>query len=212
MQYLSGVTFPQQTFTPSEWGQMFEAVLADGILRGCAVTYSGAKVMIAEGAMIVKGRLIEIPSTVTETTAPTYPSGYGRVKVIIDTTNASTASLNQQAFVDTEYSSSETFPSLVQNDINDGGTKYEVELAIVKYTSGSITSLTQKLGSVFGANKLIGSDASGRLAAVDVDLSYLEGITSDVQTQLNSKQGAITYGTTDPTGGSEGDVYIKYSE
>jgi hypothetical protein len=125
MQYLSGVTFPQQTFTPSEWGQMFEAVLADGILRGCAVTYSGAKVMIAEGAMIVKGRLIEIPSTVTETTAPTYTSGYGRVKVIIDTTNASTASLNQQAFVDTEYSSSETFPSLVHNDINDGGTKYE---------------------------------------------------------------------------------------
>ena len=212
MQYLTGITFPQQTFTPAEWGMMFEAVLADGILGGCAVTGSGTDVNIAAGAMIVKGRLITIPSTVTESTNPTYPSGYGRVKVVIDTTNASTTLLNQQAYVDTEYSASETFPALQQDDINGSGTVYEVELAIIQYTGGAISDVTQKLGAVFGASKLIASDANGRLSDAGIDLADLTGLTSNVQSQLNAKQGTITYGTSDPAGGSTGDVYIKYSE
>ena len=197
MQYLTGITFPQQTFTPAEWGQMFSAVMADGILNGCAVTGSGTNVNLAAGAMIIKGRLIEVPSTVTESTSPTYSSGYGRVKVCIDTTNTSTSLVNQQAYIDTEYSSS--------------GTLYEVELAIIRYSGGSIAEVTQKLGAVFGANKLVGSDASGRLGDAGISLTDLSGINSNVQTQLDGKQSKITYGTADPAGGSTGDVYIKYS-
>ena len=212
MEYLSGVTFPQQTFTPSEWGQMFEAVLADGILRGCVVTASGTNVYISEGALIIKGRLIEIPSTVTEATTPTYNNGYGRVKVCINTTNSSTTLLNQQAFVDTEYSSSTTFPALTQDDINDGGTLYEVELAVLTYTSGSISDVSQTLAAVFGANKIIGTDANGRLNDSGISSTNLSGLTSNVQTQLDNKQSKITYGTADPTGGNVGDVYIKISE
>lgn len=212
MEYLQGVTFPQQTFTPSEWGQMFEAVMADGILRGCSVTASGNTVNIAKGAMIIKGRFIAIPSAVAEVTSPTYPNGYGRVKVCINTNNASTETVNRQAFVTTEYASTNSFPSLTQDDVNDGGTLYEAELAVVQYSGGSISSITQTLGPVFGADQLIGSDSNGRLTAVDVNLSYIENISSDVQTQLDSKQPRITYGTADPTGGSTGDVYIKYTE
>lgn len=225
MQYLTGVCFPQQTFTPAEWGQMFEAIMADGILRGCAVTVSGQNVYIAPGAMIIKGRLIEIPATVTEATNPTYANGYGQVKVCINTTNPSTTLLNQQAYVNTVYSSSQTFPALTQDDINGTGTLYEVELAILTYSSGSISASTQKLGGVFGASKLIASDANGRLSVSNVNQSYINTLTSNAQTQINTinsninsltttvngKQKAITYGTTDPTGGSNGDIYIKYS-
>ena len=211
MQYLTGITFPQQTFTPAEWGQMFSAVMADGILNGCAVTGSGTNVNLAAGAMIIKGRLIEVPSTVTEATSPTYSSGYGRVKVCIDTTNTSTSLVNQQAYIDTEYSSSETFPALTQQDLNGSGPLYEVELAIVRYSGGSIAEVTQKLGPVFGANKLVGSDASGRLGDAGISLTDLSGINSNVQTQLDGKQSKITYGTADPAGGSTGDVYIKYT-
>jgi hypothetical protein len=210
-QYLQGVTFPNQTFTPSEWGQMFEAILPNGILRGCAMTSSGTSFNIAKGAILLKGRLIVIPSTVTESTSPTYPDGYGRVKLCINTSNTSTSLVNQQAYITTEYSSSSTFPSLTQQDVNDGGTTYEVALATLKYSGGSISTVTANLGRPLTASKLVKTDSSGKLTASTVNESYLTGITSDVQTQLNAKQKAITYGTSDPSGGSNGDIYIKYT-
>ena len=39
----------------------------------------------------------------------------------------------------------------------------------------------------------------------------LDGISSTDITNWNGKQKAITYGTTDPSGGSVGDIYIKYT-
>lgn len=176
MQYLQGVTFPHQSLTPKEWGALFENVVNDGILKGCAVTASGANVYISPGVLVVKGRLIRVSGTVTEETTPTYSDGYGRIKVCINTSNESTESINHQVFIVTEYSSSETFPNLTQDDINDSGTLYEVELARFQYVSGSISTVTEKLPIV------------------------------------DSKQKQITYGTADPTGGSIGDIYIKYTE
>ena len=44
----------------------------------------------------------------------------------------------------------------------------------------------------------------------DLLLGYIDGVTSNVQTQLNAKQKKITYGTKNPSGGSTGDVYIQY--
>ena len=212
MEYLSGVTFPQQTHTPKEWGHIFSKLVPDGILRGCEVTASGTSVYIDVGALMICGRLIEIPSTVTEVTNPTYPNGYGQLKVCIDTTNPSTTLLNQQAYVDTVYSSTTTFPTLTTDDINASGSLYEVELAILAFSSGSITDATMTLGNCLGSDKLLGSDANGMMINADIDTSYLSGVNSNIQTQLNGKQPLITSGTTDPTGGSDGDIYIKYSE
>lgn len=46
------------------------------------------------------------------------------------------------------------------------------------------------------------------------ELSYLSGVTSNVQTQLNGKQGTITYSTTDLTAGTSslatGSFYAVY--
>lgn len=63
------------------------------------------------------------------------------------------------------------------------------------------------------ANRVMISNKSGDLAVSAVtttELGYIDGVTSNVQTQLNAKQKKITYGTGNPSGGSTGDVYIQY--
>lgn len=63
------------------------------------------------------------------------------------------------------------------------------------------------------ANRVMVSNGSGDLAVSAVtttELGYIDGVTSNVQTQLNAKQKKITYGTGKPSGGSTGDVYIQY--
>ena len=63
------------------------------------------------------------------------------------------------------------------------------------------------------ANRVMISNGSGDLAVSTVtttELGYIDGVTSNVQTQLNAKQKKITYGTGNPSGGSAGDVYIQY--
>lgn len=63
------------------------------------------------------------------------------------------------------------------------------------------------------ANRVMISNGSGDLAVSAVtttELGYIDGVTSKVQTQLNAKQKKITYGTSNPSGGSAGDVYIQY--
>lgn len=48
------------------------------------------------------------------------------------------------------------------------------------------------------------------------EISYLAGVTSNVQEQIDklsqNLQSKITYGTESPDGGSNGDIYIQYAE
>lgn len=43
------------------------------------------------------------------------------------------------------------------------------------------------------------------------EITRLHGLTSSVQEQLNAKQKSITSGTAAPSGGADGDVYLRYS-
>lgn len=43
------------------------------------------------------------------------------------------------------------------------------------------------------------------------ELNALSGVNSNIQNQLDALRGKITYGTTAPAGGSNGDIYIQYS-
>ena len=92
-------------------------------------------------------------------------------------------------------------------------------MGIIGYTDSTITSFNQTLSSAavkmsgLGVNKAVVTDGSGNLITAETtatEINYISGVTSKVQTQLNDKQKKITYGTSAPTGGAEGDIYIKY--
>lgn len=69
---------------------------------------------------------------------------------------------------------------------------------VVTLSSLGVTSTAAEL------NKLAG------VTATTAQLNFVTGVTSAIQTQLNGKQKTISYGTANPSGGVDGDVYIKY--
>lgn len=95
-------------------------------------------------------------------------------------------------------------------------------------TSNVQTQLNAKQATITGgattiassdltADRALISDGSGKVAISEVtstELGYLDGVTSAIQTQLNAKAPAYTYGTTDLTAGSSalasGTLYFVY--
>jgi hypothetical protein len=95
--------------------------------------------------------------------------------------------------------------SVAELNILDGVTATTAELNIMD----GVTATTAEI------NKLDG------LTATTTELNYVDGVTSSIQTQLNSKQATLTsssngYGTrtvstSNPSGGSDGDIWYKVS-
>lgn len=182
MEYLKGIDFDAQSVTPKNKGKLQSKMLGDCILNGCAVTFSGANVYIAAGQLLIDGRQIEIASSITLVTSTPNANGYGRVKIVIDLTETSSSTVNHQAKAEIDYSATEDFTALTKNDINVSGTKYECEFAIITFEASMISAVTAALNEA-----------------------------TAIQPQLNSKQKAITSGTSAPSGGSDGDIYLQYT-
>jgi len=159
---MNGITFEQRNVRALDDARIYESLYEDGILRGCAVTFSGASLTIGAGAMLIRGRQFAIDTAQTFAASPTYPNGYGRLKLTIDLAAAPSASSASQWAVSWQYASTNSFAVLVQEDINNGSdTDYEVELCRVKFTAGSIESILSQIGrvavlsGVFGLGKPI---------------------------------------------------------
>lgn len=221
MQYLKGIVFDNQTMTPKAFARALEMCLTDGVLQGCAVTSSGTNVTVGAGYLMVKGRIIQVTTAATEATSPTYANGYGRLKLSLDLSQTSSSTINHQAAISVEYASSEDgFSALTQNDINGSGTLYEVALAVFKYSSSVISQLTQLLGvatprQALTASRAVVTNSAGDLAASDItasEIEYLDGVTSNIQTQLNAKQKTIPYGSSVPAGLANGDLFLLTAE
>lgn len=170
----TGVTFAEQRVTPSNDASVRRALMSDGILTGCAVTYVGTTLTMAAGQLMICGRQILHPSTqnwpISEAT-----SGYARVVLTIDLTRTSTKETFDQVNSTIEYATAETgFRSLTQSDINASGTVYEVVLCVVALGTGGITSIISQLGqcSGTGSAKTQYVESSGQ----DADDYYASGV------------------------------------
>lgn len=98
---------------------------------------------------------------------------------------------------------------------NDLATRDAANAHPTSAITGLDTALAGKEALVnLTANRALISSATGTLAVSAVtatELGYLDGVTSAIQTQLNAKQKSITSGTASPSGGVDGDIYIKYA-
>jgi hypothetical protein len=63
--------------------------------------------------------------------------------------------------------------------------------------------------AIFDANKRVKSGNTSTYPSL-TELSYVKGVTSAIQTQLDNKQKTITSGTAAPSGGADGDIYLQY--
>lgn len=139
---IRGVTFDNQEVAASDHGTLYKNILnTDGIISGCAVTFSGSVATIAAGYLMVAGRLIQL--TVAETLTVAASGNYARIIVNIDTSQTATTSSFEQVSFSVDYAASpDGFSPLTQQDINaGGGNTYQAALAILTLSGANITAI-----------------------------------------------------------------------
>lgn len=144
----TGVTFAEQKITPSDDAIIRRAILPDGILTGCAISYSGSTLTMAAGQLMVCGRQIRHPSAQNWAVVDAN-SGYARLVLTIDLTRTATKDTFDQIVESIEYATAvDGFPELEQADINTTGTRYQVAVCVVSLGTGGITGIVSYLGTV----------------------------------------------------------------
>ena len=189
-EFFSGITFPWQKVTPSDDAAIRRAVLADGILSGCALSYAGSTLTMGAGMLIACGR--QFRHTAAQNWAVIgATSGYARLVLTIDVTRASTKDSFDQILDTIEYASSlDGFLQLKQNDINESGTIYQMAVCVVSLGAGGITGILHKLGGNTVSTVLPASGWSNNQQTVPVlgvSADYAIAVTADETDAANSE-------------------------
>lgn len=143
---LTGITFANQKITPSDDGRLYGAMLADGILTGCGITFAAATLSVAAGSLLIGTRELRTSGETLSVTGAT--SGYARVIIDIDLTRAATKTSFEQAQFQIQYAASlDAFASLEQQDINTAGTHYQAAFCILSLGTAGITGVVSSLAS-----------------------------------------------------------------
>lgn len=143
---LTGITFANQKITPSDDGRLYGAMLADGILTGCGITFAAATLSVAAGSLLIGTRELRTSGETLSVTGAT--SGYARVIIDIDLTRAATKTSFEQAQFQIQYTASlDAFASLEQQDINTAGTHYQAVFCVLSLGTAGITGVVSSLAS-----------------------------------------------------------------
>lgn len=143
---LTGITFANQKITPSDDGRLYGAMLADGILTGCGITFAAATLSVAAGSILIGTRELRTSGETLSVTGAT--SGYARVIIDIDLTRAATKTSFEQAQFQIQYAASlDAFASLEQQDINTAGTHYQAAFCVLSLGTAGITGVVSSLAS-----------------------------------------------------------------
>lgn len=143
---LTGITFANQKITPSDDGRLYGAMLADGILTGCGITFAAATLSVAAGSLLIGTRELRTSGETLSVTGAT--SGYARVIIDIDLTRAATKTSFEQAQFLIQYAASlDAFAALEQQDINTAGTHYQAAFCVLSLGTAGITGVVSSLAS-----------------------------------------------------------------
>lgn len=163
------ITFDEQIARAKDDGGVYRNIYPhDGLLWGCAVTTTSTQIEIASGLLTLCGRMIWVDGKTDFPLQEPIQNGYAQLKAKIDLNNANTQEECAQFATEVVYSTTASFPELIQEDINNTGKKYEQELAVVKIENGNITGITRKL-----VNAGVDAEKLGGIAA-EKTLQYRE--------------------------------------
>lgn len=138
-----GITFSEQLTTSGDFAHFQNTFLdrACGITKGCRVTSDTEKVYISAGYFVVAGRFINITGVHEVTTNGPTDVGelYCSLVFEVDLSQFNTVDkFNQGAFK--IVTSIVAYPTLVQQDLDAGGTIYQMPFARFKNTVSGITN------------------------------------------------------------------------
>ena len=177
MSNLKGSFFPYQVIPSKALGALGAKAVRDGVLTGCAVSFTGTALTVGKGFLVACGRVMEVPGAVT-LAIDGATSGYARVSVLIDTTKTSTRDAFEQADFLVEYSSTEDgFTEAYAEDINLDGTLYQLVLCVVSLSAAGVSAVVEAAEeAAAGGLKTIWENAapSSRFAAQTLTLPGIE--------------------------------------
>lgn len=147
---IRGMNFSYQQVRPEDDGRLYENILKDGILSGCALSSAGATLALATGYIMMCGRLIRINfATLFDLSQET--SGFARVLLQIDLSGTATESEFSQVSAIIQYAASEAaFAELTQDDINSGAETgiYQQQLALCSLSVSGIASILKSMPAI----------------------------------------------------------------
>lgn len=128
---INGITYDLQNVTSADMAHMYWTMLGlrDGISSGCSVSISGNTIYITPGYFEARGHLTKLTGE-TSVTVPTVASGvlYCSLVYEIDLSqSASESEFTQGSFK--IISSASGYPALTKEDLDNGGTTYQMEFA-----------------------------------------------------------------------------------
>ena len=167
---IRGVTFSRQSVSSNDDAHVYNLILGgmNGKSSGCEMTFGTDDIYISKGYFFAASRLVNIPSTETIST-PVVSSGtrYCRLVFEVDLAKTNTDSEFAQGYFKILQATTD-YPSITQEDLNNGGNVYQLPFA--KFTKtvtgiGSFTSELNTIGNVTGDATIYvskgGNDASG---------------------------------------------------
>ena len=204
---LAGYTYDSQLFT-SEAFRKFQNEFIDGncgVLDGMSVTTTNTTATIADGWAIIKGGLLREQGG---TTLSLTNNGYYIVALQIDLSQTNTETdFNQGSLV--ALRGTNDYPTLVQQDLTDGGTMYQMGLAKFQKTDNGIsnfedirpnlnwtslyTKYAQELQSLEDLSSVITTDGNKTITgSLEVQGGITGNLTGNVTGNVSGSAGSCT--------------------
>lgn len=211
---LIGHVFKSQTFKNEAFGVFIDTFLQGnmGVVKGCQLSNTNNSVTIGEGYFCIKGRFLQI---LGEETIQTTGNGYYSLICEIDLNQENTKEDFNQGSIKV-LNSSTAYPTLTQQDINNGGTMYQYEFARFRVTDTGIVDFVDKrtflnFESIYSK---INEDIEAIINQIEAALnSVLDESIYLLKTDAESiYQTKISSGTSIPSSLEDGEIYFQYFE
>ena len=143
---IRGITFADQLTTSDDFAHLqnkwFNGV--SGITKGCTVTADADNVYVGAGYFLISGRLVRIVGTETIASEVVELNKYCSVVFEIDLSKTNSSTVFTQGYFKI-LSDTTDYPSLTQEDLDNGGTVYQMEFARYIKTTTAITEFKSRV-------------------------------------------------------------------
>jgi hypothetical protein len=224
---LKGQVFAEQTFSSDCFAHFINTFLdkRNGVTKGCILSNTSNSVTVGAGYFVVQGRFLEeVGGTTLDVTSATE---YCKLVCEIDLSKINTTTSFLQASWKILKNSS-NYPTLTQQDLENGGTIYQLEFAKFQNTTGGITNFVDTrtlidFESIYAgiqayiteleSNSTVVFKETGKGLYPDTDATKLAGIvTGATKNEMILLSGSVV--TPASTGGipGSGTANINYPE
>ena len=213
---IKGYVFSNQLASNEVDSMVFRKMLDynDGVLNGMTLSNTTTTITVGAGNIMVAGRPIGVIGS--ETVTAGTDTAYCKLVVEIDLSQTATVSTFEQVTFKI-IKSTTSYPEVTQEDMDNGGNVYQVALAQFRTTSNGITDFVDirpmlDFNAIYTQiNERVGElidELEQELQDVEAGSAYV--LTTTYNADKATFQKKITIGSTTPTGGEDGDIYLQY--